>query len=76
MMDTHLINMAMANLGMAVGAAVLLAISIIAVAMISKSLHVARPSQFSGPLTGSHEESPAGVPPTAQVHEPRDLVLR
>ena len=44
MMGTHLINMAMTNLGMAAGAAVLLAISIIAVAMISKSLHVARPS--------------------------------
>jgi hypothetical protein len=38
MIDTHLMNMAMTNLGMAAGAAILLAILIISVALISKSL--------------------------------------
>lgn len=76
MMDGHLFNMAMTDLGMAAGAAVLLAILIISAALISKSLHAARPSQLSRPLISSPEEVPAGAPPTAQVHEPRELVLR
>ncbi len=76
MIDTHLINMAMAGLGIAAGSAILLAIFIVAVAAISKNSHVARSSQSSRPLTSTNEEIPAGAQPPAPAREPRELVLR